>query len=416
MRQARAEAIVCIGDPGINALAMIRSLGRRGVRVHAVALQGSAEFASASRYCASVSRPRDLDSLCDALLELKVASAERALLFIDNDRMMRALQPRVTELRRRFRIVGPVGDAERLMDKSFQVAAAAKAGIDVPRTWFPRDWSELAAIAGQTGRRLIAKPSPSRFAPGTPPPFKALVAEDSAQLAAQLRRCGANPQDILVQEYIAGDDSHVYGVLAYRAINSGALLALGIRKHRQTVPGAGIMAVGQVLDVPELRELTARLMQQLDYRGTLHAEFKRCPVDGKYYFIEWNNRPGYFHSLGWQAGFDAAWFAYCDLVQPQQMASMSLRHDARHYWISFHGDLGHLLKRPALLFRPSTWAPYFSRPEWAVYARDDVRPWLRASHELMDWLLQLPLRAARRIIRSLSAFLHQPSRQSRRAA
>lgn len=412
MRNEPADAVVCIGEPGINALATIRALGRRGVRVHAFALERTTEFASASRYCARLTRVPGLDALCDALLEVRAAGADRPPLFVDNDRMMRVLQPRVIELRRRFRIVDPVGDAEHLMDKSFQVAAAARAGIAVPRTWFPAGWPELAAIGAETHRRLIAKPSASRFPPGTPPPFKVLLADDAAQLAAALRRCVATPADVLVQEYIEGDDSHVYGTLAYRAINSGALLALSIRKHRQTVPGAGIMAVGQVVDVPELRELTARLMRAIDYRGTMHLELKRCPVDGRYYFIEWNNRPGYFHSLGWKAGFDAAWFAYCDLVQPQRMASMALRHDARHYWITFQGDLGHLLRRPALMLRPSTWAPYFSAPEWAVYAPDDLGPWLRACRGLSSYLSDMTLRGVRKLARAITPV----SRQSRPAA
>jgi predicted ATP-grasp superfamily ATP-dependent carboligase len=410
MRQQPADAVVCIGEPGINALGTIRALGRRGVRVHALALEGSAEFASASRYCASVTRVRGLDGLHDALLAVKVKGLERPPLFVDNDRMMRALQPREQELRRRFRMVGPVGDAERLMDKAFQIAAAARAGIAVPRTWFPQDWAELSSIESQ--RRLIAKPLSGRFAPGTPPPFKVLVAPDPAALAAALRDVVADPRDVLVQEYIEGDDSQVYGALAYRATNSGALLAISIRKHRQTVPGAGIMAVGQVIDEPALRELTARLMQGIDYRGPIHTEFKRCPLDGKYYFIEWNNRPGYFHTLGWRAGLDLAWFAYCDFLDPQRMASMALRHDARHYWISFQGDLGHLLRRPALMLKPSTWAPYFSAPEWAVYAADDLGPWLRACKHLWRYLADFALRGVRKLSRSLALV----SRQSRPAA
>src|SRR5688572_18989133 len=406
MRPEPVDAIVCIGEPGINALATIRSLGRRGVRVQAFALRGSAELASASRYCRSVTRVAGVDALCDALLALRQNGAERPPLFIDNDRMMRVLQPRVIELRRRFRIVDPVGDAEHLMDKSFQVAAAARAGMAVPRSWSPRDWSELTAIAGQTARRLIARPT------GSAPQLKALIAADAAALAAALRRCDAAPQDIVVQEYIEGDDAQVYAALAYRAINSGALLALSIRKHRQSVPGGGVMAVGQVVDVPELRELTARLMRNLDYRGTMHSEFKRCPVDGRYYFIGWNNRPGYFHSLGWRAGFDAAWFAYCDLVEPQSMAAMCVRHDSRHYWIALQGDLGHLLRRPALMLKPSTWAPYFSHPEWAVYASDDRGPWLRATRRLGEGLYGMQLRAFRKLLRSLTFV----SRQSRPAA
>jgi hypothetical protein len=41
-------AVVCAGDSGINALATVRSLGRRGVPVDVVALQSSAQVASAS--------------------------------------------------------------------------------------------------------------------------------------------------------------------------------------------------------------------------------------------------------------------------------------------------------------------------------------------------------------------------------
>ncbi|HUG79782.1 MAG TPA: hypothetical protein VML57_20050, partial [Burkholderiales bacterium] len=47
------EAVVCAGDAGINALATVRSLGRRGVPVHVVALEASAQIATASRYCRS---------------------------------------------------------------------------------------------------------------------------------------------------------------------------------------------------------------------------------------------------------------------------------------------------------------------------------------------------------------------------
>jgi NAD(P)-dependent dehydrogenase (short-subunit alcohol dehydrogenase family) len=41
-------AIVCGGESGINALATVLSLGRRGVRVDVVALQSSAQVASAT--------------------------------------------------------------------------------------------------------------------------------------------------------------------------------------------------------------------------------------------------------------------------------------------------------------------------------------------------------------------------------
>lgn len=61
------EAVVCVGEPGINGLASIRSLGRRGVLVHVVSLAASQEFASASRYAATARRIARLSQLPDTL-------------------------------------------------------------------------------------------------------------------------------------------------------------------------------------------------------------------------------------------------------------------------------------------------------------------------------------------------------------
>lgn len=383
--QPNPEAVVCVGEPGINGLASIRSLGRRGVRVHVVSLAASEEFASASRFAVSVRRLASLSQLPDALFALARNATVPPLLMIDNDRMIRALQPHAGELRRRFRVVDPLAHARQWMDKRFQLAAAADAGIAVPRTWFPDTWEALAAIRSDSARPLIAKPSPERFPPEAQAPFKTVVAADGPELARSLHPLVESAADVLVQEYIEGDDSGLYGALAYRAMSSRAFPVLTVRKWRQTTPGAGIMALGQVVDAPEVAALTRRLLDAIDFRGVAHTEFKRCPRDGKYYFIEWNNRPGYFHSLGERAGFESAWLAYCDYVRPESLAHMQPRHDAGAYWINFHGDLSHLAKAPRLALRRCTWAPYFRRPAWAVYAADDLGPWVKSLWVLARW-------------------------------
>jgi hypothetical protein len=73
-----AEAVVCIGDAGINGLATVRSLGRRGVRAHVVALQARPQIASLGRYCAGETRVSDLAGLYDALCALPSDPARRA--------------------------------------------------------------------------------------------------------------------------------------------------------------------------------------------------------------------------------------------------------------------------------------------------------------------------------------------------
>jgi D-aspartate ligase len=403
--RAPAEAVVCVGDTGINGLATVRSLGRRGMRVHVVALRASGQIASLSGYCAKETRVSDLGALYDALRALPVKPPRRALLFIDNDKMMKALAPHAAELERRFRVVEPLAQAAQFMDKAFQIQAAADAGIAVPRTWLPSSWEDIAAIAPAAGERLLAKPSPARFPIGVDPSFKAIVAPSGYELERQLRSLVSSAADVLVQEYIEGDDSCHYGSLCYRARSRNACFVLSTRKVRQTTLEAGIMAVGRVVDAPEVRRMTIRLVERLDYRGVIHVEFKRSPRDGKYYFIEWNARPPYFHSIGWKAAFDGAYFAYCDHVAPENLDSVRLGHDSGHYWINLHEDLRRLVKSPRLALRPSTWRPYLQAKEWAVFALDDPKPWLRSMQQLAAWLWQLAVRAARKGTRRTSAAL-----------
>lgn len=66
--------MVCAGESGINALATVHSLGRRGVPVDVVALQSSPQVASASRYCRRFTAVRDLAALPRALLELEAGA------------------------------------------------------------------------------------------------------------------------------------------------------------------------------------------------------------------------------------------------------------------------------------------------------------------------------------------------------
>jgi D-aspartate ligase len=373
----RPPAVVCVHGMGINGLATARSLGRREVPVHVVSVKGSRQIASASRYCASHTEIPDPAALYRALVDLGRRLARRPVLYIDNDPMIKLLAPHAAALERDFDVVEPIGDAERLTDKAFQLRAAQEAGIPVPRTWFPASWAELEEIGRQTSKRLIAKPSPSRLAAGSSAGFKVLVCASARALAVQLRERAASPEEVLVQEYVEGDDARIHAGLSYRS-GDRRCFVLSVKKLRQTQPGAGVMALGQVIDTPQVRDMTRRLAEALGLRGVLCTEFKLDPTDGRFYFIEWNPRPAYFQSLGWKAGFDLAYLAYCDRVDPARMPAGPYRDSSGHYWINLRGDLQHLSRVPRRALHPATWGPYLRNKEWAVFALDDLMPWARS--------------------------------------
>jgi D-aspartate ligase len=373
-------AVVCVGDAGINGLATVRSLGRRAVPVHVFSLKGSGEIASASRYCrghTAVDAPADL---CTALLDFARRAAERPLLYIDNDAMMKVLAPHAKVLAARFDLVDPLGDAERLTDKRFQGELARRCGIAVPRSWLPKSWPELLAI--RSAKRLIAKPGAGSAE------FKPSIAANAAELAATLRERIASPQDVLVQEFVEGDDAQVYAGLCYRARSREQCFVLSARKLRQTAPGAGAMALGQTVEAPQVREMTRRLAKAAGVRGVLCTEFKLDARDGRYYFIEWNPRPAYFQSIGWKAGFDLAWLAYCDHAVPAQLAKVDRSFPGEHFWINLHADLMHLSHMPERALDLRTWQPYLRKKQWAVFALDDLAPWRKSLRQLANWLFR----------------------------
>jgi predicted ATP-grasp superfamily ATP-dependent carboligase len=391
---ASREAVVCVGNAGINGLATVRSLGRRGVPVQVVTLKGSSQIASASRYCSGFTEVAQLGSLHETLRKLSAHAEKPPVLFIDNDQMMKTLEAHAAELRTRFCVVDPIGRAARLTDKAYQLRIAAQAGIAVPRSWFPQSWFELRNLSRETGKRLIAKPSPARVAKAA---FKALIAASSQELEARLRRVGAAAEDVIVQEFIEGDDAQIHVGLCYRARHGGRSFVLTARKLRQTQPGAGVMAVGEATDVPQVREMTQRLADSLDLRGVLSTEFKLDAADGRFYFIEWNPRPAYFQSLGWKSGFDLAWLAYCDHAGPARLAEIDST-PRKHYWINLQADLTHLACAPRTALSLSTWKPYLGPTQWAVLAADDLAPWARAMRHMIGWL---SAKVARKIRTSL---------------
>ncbi len=372
-------AVVCVGESGLNALAIVRALGRRGVPVRTVALRGSPQIASCSRYCLGHSEVDSPATLYWALRRLGEQSGARPALFVDNDAMLRALAPHARSLERHFAVVDPLGDAARLTDKAFQLERAQAAGIPAPRSWLPRDKAELAGIDGVTAKRVIAKPVAG------PAPFKALVAPTASALLQQLDACGAAVPSIVVQEFIDGGDAELYSCYGYAPASGGAAVAFTSRKLRQNPPGAGVMAVGEPIDLPEAREMTLALLRLLDYRGMLSVEFKREASSGRLYFIEWNARFDACHSLGWRAGFDGAWLAYRDRVHGEPPAAAP-RYDTRHVWINVECDLRGLARDRRALLDWRTWRPYFGAKEWALYAPDDPLPFLRASAGMARWM------------------------------
>ena len=132
----RGTAVVSAAD-SVGALAAIRSLGRRGVRV--VALDSSVDaLGLRSRFAEPRLCPdpgSDEEAFVDFLAELSEEFGEAVPLFAISDRHLDTIARNYARLEGRF--LHPFVDGHnllRLRDKRVQAVAAVAAGLSVPRT------------------------------------------------------------------------------------------------------------------------------------------------------------------------------------------------------------------------------------------------------------------------------------------
>jgi len=125
-----------------------------------------------------------------------------------------------------------------------------------------------------------------------------------------------------------------------------------------------------------LKAQTIRMINHLKYRGIFGVEFKHCPADDKFYFIEISARAERFNGLARAAGLDLNLIAYQDAVGVDIVwAKRKRQHSGT--WIDWGGCLSAFRRRKDLRIVGTLAANLFRGWESAVFAVDDLKPSLK---------------------------------------
>lgn len=312
-RGADPPAIV-LQASGPNALGIIRSLGRAGVRVIACdhdprALGLLSRYATAAHTADPLADP---DGFRADLLALGRAEGAGGVLFATHDEAIAALGPHEGEIDAVFRRPwGPWAAMEPVMDKGHQHETARRIGFPVPATVTPDDDADIAAIARDLRFPLILKP---RYSPEFRRRFRAQVleADDARQLqeawelAAEYR-----PQ---VSEVIPGDDSRLWTLGSYRDASGRPLASFTGRKLRQWPPRFGTARAAEARWDPDLAARGHALLDALAFHGISQVEVKRDARDGRDYLIEVNPRSWLWIGLATAVGVNLPHLAWLDAI------------------------------------------------------------------------------------------------------
>jgi protein-tyrosine-phosphatase/predicted ATP-grasp superfamily ATP-dependent carboligase len=308
----RSGRVLVLGQEDRAFLAVIRSLGRRGLDVH-VAWCPSDAVALRSRYVSQVHALPPYDAEDDAWQRALVALCARErfdLVLPTNDTTIMPLQAHRRELEGHAQLYLPTNEAYAIcFDKGATHDFAQAHGVPVPRQLrlvlpappmaIPADWYPLVLkpLASFTLDDLERK----RFVHRVMRP---------GDLPRALQHF-AGARELLVQEFFPGTGVGVE-MLAYEG---QVLLAFQhLRVHERRGGGADSYRVSLPLRA-DLRDAATRMVAALGYTGVIMFEFKMDLETGAWVLLEINGRFWASLPLCLHAGADFPFHLYQMLVE-----------------------------------------------------------------------------------------------------
>lgn len=425
LRRGLPAAVVLSGNLGPTgnlrtmnqiALAITRSLGRRGVPVYRFHPDRSL-YDLESRYCTHVPCPNlydDEDGLSASLGSFAAGLDARPVLFAASDgaadfisRNSDALEPLFAVSSPPSECVGAIQDKRRLYERAQQV------GVAVPKTYFPADAGELASAARSIRYPAVLKPLTSHHWKGEAVVraighVKAIEVADPEALTEAYERVAPLAPSLMVQEIIPGEDARLLTFLGCLGRDGRALAGCVRKKLRQSPPGFGYCCLTETVPDREVLDASLRLLSALGYRGIGCVEFKRDPRDGILKLIEINARAVRTTGAAVGAGVDLPYIAYQDAVGRPAPPCFKYKKGMR--WIHLKDEM--LAARELIHKGELTlwqWSGIFrGHLVFAEWARDDPRPFFLAWRPFVS-------RVLRRICRRPVEYLRAPRSRGRQA-
>lgn len=377
---------------GQNGLAAVRALGRVGIPV--IGLDSDLEQPGAqTRYCTKLPCPgfaRGGQPLLDCLLELGRDLERRGtkgVLIPTGDLNVELASEKREELEPYYHLSLPSKEVLRLfLDKKSFYKLAIERGFPLPRTWFTEGNHDIDAIASDIAYPCLIKPYMPTAAWRQTFDTRLFLADSRDMLRQLYELIYPVHQDLIIQEYMPGDDGQVCWGVTYLDREQRPLAKWAGRKLRQYPRGFGTATLAESLDDPELAQMAVDILIGVGHRGYGVVEFKRDRRDGKRKITEATGGRTWFpHSIVTRSGINLPLLWYRDVlglpVEPQT------RYEPGIKWIHEERDLKTVMLYflPEKRLTPWSWlASYRGRRTYAYAAWDDPKPFLNSVGRILE--------------------------------
>ena len=370
-----APGVVVLGGAH-GTLALARSLGAGGVRVHLV--PNDTPLPGWSRRVGGTSRWDGPDSggAVDFLLDLAATHGLRdALLVPGGDAEVRFVSQAAQALSGAFRVMLPPWERLKWMcEKPLLYRRAEELGLDVPKTY--RFASLDEAMRADIRFPVVLKPNmgggDNRLSRA-----KVVRADDrNAFVAAYRDAVGQIGLDnVVVQQLIPGGGESQFSYAALWRQGQPVAEFTARRTRQYPVDFGYTSTYVEVVDVPEIVAAARRLLGSIGHQGLVEIEFKRDARDGTFKLLDVNPRPWSWFGLAAAAGIDLGALAWQSANGLPVAPAKARPGTAWMYLARDMASAATLIGRGAL--KPAAYLRSFGAVRaWATFAGDDPVPGL----------------------------------------
>ena len=338
------KAFVTDGDQR-PALAITRSLGRRGITV-VVGEERSVCLASSSKYCAggvAYPSPYSQPEAFDRFLRDFIVRERVDVVMPVSDVTTYAVARRRTELKRHSAVAAPSFEAFDLScDKWRLLQRASRCGIPIPRTHLVEGLAGLMAVLPRTTYPAVVKPVRSRTLTthgwiGAGVQY-ASCEQDLLKLYRTTDHLAHHPS--LIQERIVGPGTGLFVLCERGQVHT----AFAHRRLREKPPSGGVSVLSESIAVdPRLLAQAARLLGGLGWHGVAMLEYKQDRRTGRLVLMEVNGRFWGSLQLAVDAGVDFPFLSYQLAAGQALEPPAAYRVGVTSRWLL--GDLDNLTQR-----------------------------------------------------------------------
>ncbi len=401
MKEHLPKAVVMSVLGGVEgSINVVRSLGREGVPVIVVSedrdspvmkSKYAGEALYLERFTLTDERTRDF------LINLAKGQGSKPVLFPTADPDLLLISRLRKELQRYYHLIIPGEEiVDTFTDKRKFYNLSKQYNFPIPKSFIPADTKEVSDIGEHVQYPVIMKPSqPSSWTndgvKGIIGLKKAVIVKSSAELIDLYTKIAEFSSDIIIQEYIPGEDDCHYDLHLYMDKNAEPLGAFTGRKIRIHPAYAGSGCFVRSMLIEDLIKLGIKILKQVDYTGLANFNFKKDPVTADFKLLEINPRVSQWSILAAACGVNLPLLAYYDSLDLEFVKPGTQEEEIQY--LSFIEDLKSFIeyrRNGDWTFLDWVYSLLSGKKVYQFYASDDLRPFfLDLAHRCKSLLKRL---------------------------